>query len=144
MELNITLAGANFRPAEAKDFIKTMLNRDTTVLLQRDPTNPYDSNAIKIVCLDDMDDEVFIGFVPKTDNAVLAMALDADGEYTIKHTGFIGTIQPTFRIEFTPPSIEERNEAADAAAEAQAKDDEIAAFAAADRAARDDDDEIPF
>jgi hypothetical protein len=113
MELNITLAGANFRPADAKDFIKTMLNRDTKVLLQRDPTNAYDSNALKIVCLDDMDDEVFIGFVPKTDNAVLAMALDADGEYSIQHTGFIGTIQPTFRIEFTPPSIEERNAALD-------------------------------
>jgi hypothetical protein len=110
MELNITLAGANFRPADAKDFIKTMLNRDTKVLLQRDPTNAYDSNAIKIVCLDDMDDEVFIGFVPKTDNAVLALHLDHEGEYTIQHTGFIGTIQPTFRIEFEPEYLDAEEE----------------------------------
>jgi hypothetical protein len=106
MELNITLAGANFRPADAKDFIKTMLNRDTKVLLEREPMNQYDANAIKIICLDDMDDQVFIGYVPKTDNAVLAQHLDTDGEYTIKHTGFAGDLKPIFRIEFEPEEEE--------------------------------------
>lgn len=115
MELNITLAGANFRPADAKAFIKEGLSRDTECWLVREATNPYDSNAIKIICIDDFGEQIFIGYVPKSDNAVLAQSLDADKPYTITHTGFIGTIQPTFRVEFEPLSIEERNAALDGA-----------------------------
>lgn len=136
MELNITLAGANFRPADAKAFIKEGLSRDTECWLVREATNPYDSNAIKIICIDDFGEQIFIGYVPKSDNAVLAQSLDADKPYTIVHTGFIGTIQPTFKIEFEPLSIEERNEA----------QDQAALVRAAERVQRESDldDEIPF
>lgn len=135
MELNITLAGANFRPADAKEFIKTQLSRDTVVRLEREPSNAYDSNAIKIICKDDFEDDVFIGYVPKSDNAVLAQSLDAGKPYTIQHTGFMGTIQPTFRIEFELLSIEERNAALNGA------EDTDSYFNGGGPAA---DDEIPF
>lgn len=136
MELNITLAGANFRPAAVKAFIKESLSRDTKIILEREPSNAWDSNAIKIVCKDDMDEDVFIGYVPKSDNAVLAQSLDADKPYSIVHTGFLGTIQPTFKIEFELLSIEERNE----------MQDNDALVRAAERIQRESDldDEIPF
>lgn len=133
VELNTILAGASFRSAVAKDFIKTELSRDTKIVLEREPNNQYDSNAIKVVCKDEFEEDVFIGYIPKVDNAVLAMALDAGKPYTIVHTGFQGTLQPTFRVEFEPLSIEERNEAQDEAAAIKA---EREAFA--------NDDEIPF
>lgn len=136
MELNFTLAGANFRPADAKAFIKEALNRDTKIVLERDPSNAWDSNAIKVVCHDDFNEPVFIGFVPKSDNAVLAQSLDADKPYTIQHTGFVGTIQPTFRVEFELLDIDERNEMADNAALTRAAERVVNGV--------DEDDEIPF
>lgn len=140
IELNITLAGANFRPAGAKEFIKAELNRNTPVFLEREPGNRYDSNAIKIICKDHMEEEIFIGYVPKTDNAVLAQHLDAMGSYTLVLTGFAGTIQPTFRITFEPPSIEERNAAVDAQKHADEQDE----LARAEARKNSLDDEIPF
>lgn len=134
MQLYITLAGANFRPKEAKDYIKADLHPGSVCTLEREPDNPYDSNAVKIIC-----DGVFIGYVPRTDNAVLAMALDAGAEAKVKNNGFVGTIQPTFTIDFEAPSIEERN-AEEERKQAEAKEEEIAR---ANRRAEIDD-EIPF
>lgn len=146
MILNTTLAGANFRPADAKEFIKNQLTPETVIKLERDANNPYDSGAVKIICTDDFGEEVFIGFVPKVDNPILALALDTNPNlpYTVKLFGFAGTLQPIFEIEFEPPSIEERNAAQD---EKRAEEESAALTRAAERAVRghsDLDDEIPF
>lgn len=108
MELNITLAGANFRPAEAKDYIKFDLKTGDKMKLVRDATNAYDERAVQIHGFADME-PIFLGFVPKSDNLLLSQALDADPdlEYECLCTGFIGTLQPTFTIIFGEPERDE-------------------------------------
>ncbi len=99
MEINITLAGANFRPAEAKAHIKDVLSDGDTCTLVRESDNPYDERAVQI-----HHGGQFIGFVPKSDNLLLSQAMDLADindetfEYTCVCTGFIGTLQPTFNI----------------------------------------------
>lgn len=106
MEIQVTLAGANFRPAEAKDFIKHMLSPGDKCALERDAANQYDERAVRILGVDIATNEtVFIGFVPKSDNLLLSQAMDHYGEdftYTCVCTGFMGTLQPTFDITFDP------------------------------------------
>ena len=87
-----TLAGANFRPAEAKQAIKEAEIGDT-VELEADPENPYDPNAVKVIL-----EGEFVGFVPKTDNAPLAAAL-ADGA-TIEGEiiAFESTLKPVIEV----------------------------------------------
>lgn len=75
MEIICQLAGANFRTAEAKEIIYALEVGDT-LTLERDPENAYDSNAIKV-----LKDDVFIGFVPKDDNSLLAKAMDAGEKF---------------------------------------------------------------
>lgn len=102
MQISITLAGANFRPAEAKDFIKFSLKTDDKCGLERDAANQYDERAIRIIG-NDNGEPVFIGFVPKSDNLLLSQAMDAAGAdfaYKCVCTGFVGTLQPTFDITF--------------------------------------------
>lgn len=95
MQLSFILAGANFRPKEAKDYIKEEMGPGSPIRLEREATNAYDSNAIKI-----LSDDIFIGYVPKSDNSVLAQYLDADVEYSIECVGFVGTLQPMFECNF--------------------------------------------
>lgn len=106
MQISVTLAGANFRPAEAKDFIKYQLAVGDKCGLERDAANQYDERAVRILGVDIAASEtVFIGFVPKSDNLLLSQAMDAAGDdftYTCVCTGFVGTLQPTFDIEFEP------------------------------------------
>ena len=89
MQIVTILAGANFRPAESREFLKT-LPRGAQLRLERDPANPYDSSAIKVLADEiievdgdqgDTDKQViehFVGFVAKADNFELALILDGD------------------------------------------------------------------
>lgn len=116
MEIIVTLAGANFRPKEAKDVIKTQLEVGGMVHLVRDRDNAYDERAIQIHYND-----VFIGYVPKADNLLLSQKMDwcidhgVPFGYFAECTGFMGVLVPTFRIIFDPkfgdetPSLSLRN-----------------------------------
>lgn len=123
MEILITLAGANFRPKEAKDYIKDFLKPHMDVTLVRDRANPYDERAIQIHFTPDGTEypPMFIGFVPKGDNLLLSQKMDWCAEhdvpfgYEAECTGFMGTLQPTFQITFDPrfDDVEEPNDADD-------------------------------
>lgn len=86
MQYLTVLAGANFRPAEAKAALKAAADRPAPALnlaLERDIDNLYDTNAVKVMLsLQDDDTESgwttpeFIGFVAKADNTEIAMLLD--------------------------------------------------------------------
>lgn len=116
MQIDITLAGASFRPKEAKDYITEQLTRGDECVLERDRHNQYDANAIQIQA-----NGVFIGFVPKTDNSELAAAMDdavEEGEdfpYTCVCTGFVGTLQPTFTINWGDEEESDDDDSDDAA-----------------------------
>lgn len=76
--LEVQLAGANFRPKEAKAIIYTLEEGDT-LRLERDPSNEYDSSAVRVI---EPVNEEFIGFIPKSDNEELAARMDAGEEFT--------------------------------------------------------------
>lgn len=110
MELLITLAGANFRPKEAKDYIKDHLAPYMRITLVRDASNQWDERAVQIHFTPDKEEYPvqFIGYVPKSDNLLLSQKMDWCEEngvpfgYTAECTGFMGTLQPTFKIVFDP------------------------------------------
>ena len=70
------LVGSNFRPAECREIVKT-LEEGTVLVLERDPQNQYDSNAIKV-----MYEGNHLGFIPKSDNEALANEMDHGKEFT--------------------------------------------------------------
>lgn len=74
-----TIAGSNFRPAEAKAALDNCVVGDTLQLV-RDPSNEYDMNAIKLV-LEDDGQEHFVGFVARKDNQRIAELMDAGAEF---------------------------------------------------------------
>lgn len=91
--IQCTLAGANFRPAEARDRCKA-LKIGEELELEADPENPYDSNAVKV-----LSDEHFIGFIPKTDNGPIVAALNRGEEIRVSVIGFESSIKPVLEVE---------------------------------------------
>lgn len=87
-----TLAGANFRPVEAREVCKS-LGIGETLELEADPENQYDSNAVKVIAYGE-----FIGFIPKSDNAPVAAALDRGEEILVEVVGFESSIKPILEI----------------------------------------------
>ena len=57
--LSFYIAGLSFRPEKDQEVIKTGL----ALLLEAEPDNPYDNNAIKLVTFDDP--RIHVGYVPK-------------------------------------------------------------------------------
>jgi hypothetical protein len=97
MQFLTVLAGANFRPAEAKQVLKDLARAPRSewsklhLHLERDPANQWDANAIKVIATVETEggaadqgdvhrEEHFLGFVAKADNRELAAILDAGDE----------------------------------------------------------------
>lgn len=94
MQIFTTLAGLNFRPASAKAAVDELeIGQEMT--LEREPENPYDSNAVRVI---DPGSEEFIGFIPKTDNAEIAQALDDGVTVTCTLVGWAATRKPSFKV----------------------------------------------
>lgn len=86
MQYVTILAGHSFRPQEAKAAL-SFLEPGAALRLERDPANPYDPSAIKII---DNEFSEFIGFVAAADNKDLAMILDArTGDSSAERYGLI-------------------------------------------------------
>lgn len=94
MQIICDLVGAHFRPAEAKEILKSLSVGDH-LTLERDPENQYDQFAVKV-----MHNDEHLGFIPKTDNYELSRYLDQGGAATAKIVGFVNTFRPTLAIEF--------------------------------------------
>ena len=71
--MDLTLVGAKFRPAEARECLASLVEGDQ-VELRREPDNRFDPNAIQIWC-----EYHFIGYVAKHEAAVIAPDMDEDG-----------------------------------------------------------------
>lgn len=65
--------GTSFRPIEAKAFVNSVED-GTVLILQREPSNPHDENAIKVLSPDP--DNIHIGYVAKEVAAELAPIMD--------------------------------------------------------------------
>lgn len=118
MQFIIVLAGANFRSAEDRFALKS-LAKGAALRLEREPTNAYDKNAVKVIVdLGTADSgivEHFIGFVPASNNPEIAAMLDGnnlEGElFAPGHTPTVdrceiidfvsGPLKPTIVIEIS-------------------------------------------
>lgn len=80
---NALLRGVSHRPIEVKVLVSE-LNNGANLLIERDPANQFDTNAIKVISLID---EIFLGFVAKEVAAELAPWMDQGWHFTCKVDG---------------------------------------------------------
>lgn len=67
------IIGMRHRGVEAERIVRS-LARDEALVLERDPENQYDPNAVKVIARGE-----HVGFVPKALAALLAKDMDASG-----------------------------------------------------------------
>jgi len=93
MTIICTLAGASFRPAEAKAALRTAAIGDV-VSLEPDPENEYDAFAVKVIFAGH-----HIGFIPRSDNTVIAEALTSGDEFSASIVAFESALKPVLEID---------------------------------------------
>lgn len=79
------IVGAKHRGPEAQRIVRA-LAMDEALILERDPTNPYDPNAVKVVARGE-----HVGFVPKALAALLAKDMDAAGNASVPAKFAVGS-----------------------------------------------------
>jgi hypothetical protein len=82
MKTLVALVGTKYRGPEAVKLLAS-LPQGEALTLKRDPANQYDRNCVEVWARG-----VLIGFVPKTQNRDLAMAMDAVMRERPDATGF--------------------------------------------------------
>lgn len=82
------LMGVSFRPIEAKAIVKD-LEDGTSLILQREPTNKYDVNAIQVLSNDEnpIEPNCFLGYVAKETACDLAPWMDQGWHFTCVMNG---------------------------------------------------------
>lgn len=96
MEFTFTLAGANFRPKEAKEALSE-LSIDDEVFLEREPDNAYDSNAVMVI---DPDSNLHVGYVEKEVAKVIAPLLDEGKSYKTRILSWPTSLKPYVEVTF--------------------------------------------
>lgn len=94
VSMDVILAGAKFRPAEAKEVIRGLAPNDK-LTLEREPDNEYDEFAVRI-----LKDGVFIGYVPKEVSEEVSTRLDNGEEPEVTADGFAGDLRPYVHIQW--------------------------------------------
>lgn len=89
------LVGVSFRGGEAREIVKE-LEIGARLLFEREPSNPYDSNAVRII---EPVSGVFVGYLAKESNMEVAAHLDEDLPYSCEVASFLTSIKPHLRIE---------------------------------------------
>lgn len=103
-EIFAAVVGITFRPASAKEAMDALGIGDR-LLLEREPSNPYDSNAIRVI---EPESGEFIGFIAKESNMEVAAHLDEDGPYRCEIVSFLATRKPHVSITlFAPDEADE-------------------------------------
>lgn len=106
MQFLAQLVGNQFRQPEDKEAFRQLVKGDTLALV-RDPANPYDANAIKVM---DLDQQLHLGFIAKEIAVDLAPYLDKSGdviaeghepEVTCTLYDLVDAKKPTLLIEVT-------------------------------------------
>ncbi len=96
MEIFAPLVGVTFRGAACKEIVKKLTPEDGNLLrLEADPTNEYDSNAVKVMYEPTGD---HIGFIAKENNQQIFAALEAGETLQVQIVGFENSIKPTLLI----------------------------------------------
>lgn len=104
MQILCDMVGANFRPTETKEIIKSLRVGDI-LTLEREADNPYDKFAVRCVYRDE-----FLGFIPKDQNYEIAAALDAGEELTAEIVAFQNSLRPSLSINLSDEYDDEDEE----------------------------------
>lgn len=70
--MKYSIVGMQFRNAEA--VVKALADGEPVTLI-REPSNPFDTNAIQVWV-----DGKHVGYIPKKENHALAVSMDKDGK----------------------------------------------------------------
>lgn len=92
--MTVTMVGATFRPAEAKNIVRNLSIGDRVKLIA-DPDNEYDSTAVAVYS-----DDIHIGFIPKESNSALFAVLIDGAEISAEIVAFENTLKPVLEISF--------------------------------------------
>lgn len=102
--LTVTMVGATFRPAEAKDIVRGLTIGDR-VQLAPDPNNEYDNKAVAVYS-----DDVHIGFIPRDSNSAVFAVLVDGAEISAEIIAFESTLKPVLEINFDAMPADEYDE----------------------------------
>lgn len=92
--LTVTMVGASFRPAEAKEVVKALRIGDI-LELRADPDNDYDSTAVAVYF-----NETHLGFIPRESNSALFAVLMDGAEISAEVVAFESSLKPVLEIHF--------------------------------------------
>ena len=93
MQFECEMRGANFRPAECKEHLKSLGAGDELDVV-RDADNQYDANAVALYHSD-----LHLGFVAKETAEELAPLLDEGMEFRCFIHSWLSTLKPYVVIE---------------------------------------------
>lgn len=92
----MTMVGANFRPQEARDAVRSLSLSDGEFLaLEPEPNNQYDMFAVKVLL-----DDLHLGYLPKGPNAEIFDRLVDGDEASIEILSFESQLKPVLSITF--------------------------------------------
>lgn len=101
--LTVSMVGATFRPAEAKEIVRNLSIGDI-VQLRADPHNEYDTTAVAVDSYG-----MHIGFIPKESNSALFVVLMDGAEICAEIIAFENTLKPVLEIHFDAMPADEEN-----------------------------------
>lgn len=99
--LTVTMVGATFRPAEAKEVVRGLSIGDRVKLVP-DPENEYDSTAVACYYGD-----MHIGFIPKESNSALFAVLLDGANIEGEVIAFENSLKPVLEIQFNEMPADE-------------------------------------
>lgn len=92
----MTMVGANFRPQEARDAVRSLSLSDGELLtLEPEPNNQYDMFAVKVLL-----DGLHLGYLPKGPNEEIFDRLVDGDEASIEILSFESQLKPVLSITF--------------------------------------------
>lgn len=92
--LTVTMVGASFRPASAKEVLKQLKIGDTLQLVA-DPDNEYDATAVACYYA-----HHHLGFIPRDSNSALFAVLTDGAEISAEIIAFESVLKPVLEIHF--------------------------------------------
>jgi hypothetical protein len=98
--------GAFYRSPDIRQYVE-MLEPGSPLMLEREPENPYDANAVKVL---DPDSELHLGYINKELAELLAFDMDNGWYFTCVVTELVPgpkVVYPKVRIEPVIPNEEE-------------------------------------
>lgn len=76
MKREFYIAGVQFRERKEINFAASSLRPNDKCLLETEPTNRFDSNAVKIIYSTEAWDDIFLGYVPKKYSAEISALIE--------------------------------------------------------------------